>query len=1296
MTLEAILKAAEEQKIGEEKSLVEGTGPLPLVPVVPGATPPPPPIVQPPQSQIFGVDIPRIPSPLAVAGDFLTEAGLPNNPFSIVEGAVEASADWVLEQFTHKQEEIDQRKKGLDVRQRSLSEPLAKAVRSKQSSLGGWLSMNEIDPEFTKRAAQGALSALWNEDARKRNLVLPTGDVKNYAPSQFDVRLNTDTNELTFKNPETGDRLPFDSYAITPEDFSHILTELKPFLWELGGAAVGSVTGTGVGSIGGPTIAARTGVMGGIAGEALGAIQGTYDRRVDALREQSYRPVHWIMPSDDPSDKTIPINGRKDSRGPLRWVFWNAGTGEEGGGFHDSAARPTYTDASVFATGAATQALFSTLGAGAATVLYKLYRWNKGSAGANIIGDVATAKDFERAMASQGKAVSSGELLAKDLNTPQLFTRYANELDRLAGEASAAGNKAAYNRLKSEALHFRKIGSTYQSQLMGLSGGAAAGTEATQAIARTALEKEGLNVAQVVGGPPTAPGIRTAEDIADAQILDTGEALVQTLSQDAAQQADAGLFAINGAFRELERSLLEIGGVLRRGQDPNTAGNIGPSSAPFRDLSDRLEQMKSYLFQGSKPDGTAGDSYFDTTYGHADDALRLAVTAGNAPNRITIRAPAQFRAARRRIAGAGRDLELVDPFIKKVSAEVGLPIPTYKDEKVFGLGPNVEIKGSVGLISRRLKELRAMKSELKTGEQRSAAEQFDRALVNLRERLAKQSEPYRRGTSEQKDEIIARLNGLNEVDESYHAAQQIYSRSSIGKALLAAGNKTDSVEQSATFFKTLIPPNASSTDLQDLLVSLNHPKFGIRMSEDITAENLLTNGLYQTYLDAVYGGVKLDDILRDRANITTLFDPKKHAEFIQQYGNVFKRLLPDRMGNRSGDEVFQDLVNDPPKMFALVRDRLDAYKKFQSAVENNKALENAGLSAPFDPATAVSEVLTRSPSSYSKLREVVDGLSVNPTQKKQLIADLDEAVKSFFVRRVTTESPSGGVRIDGAAIQKTLKKFLDVKADEGKLGQAMASVFKPDQIRRMQSIGKDLEVLETAARTEGSMWMPPLTGSVLDKKTPLGAVARVYVGVLNTRARALTAAQRLLGGKAEKVILDALLNPKVAKDLVSKRVSKPGMMKKLLINLVGSRTGVYFNEDELDDVLNIADITGEEIEAERLFMPKRPKPGPYPDVRAIQELEAEVQVPGFNIPSYEAVRKTIPYSDVITPDISRLQRPGTVSASPELTDVVRQGAEQLPGVGIASLREAEQRKMIGLPFNKGGIVNARPRRQIVL
>ena len=62
MSLEAILKAAEEQKIGEEESLVQGTGPLPLIPVVPGTVPPQTPTISTTPPQFLGVDIPQIPS----------------------------------------------------------------------------------------------------------------------------------------------------------------------------------------------------------------------------------------------------------------------------------------------------------------------------------------------------------------------------------------------------------------------------------------------------------------------------------------------------------------------------------------------------------------------------------------------------------------------------------------------------------------------------------------------------------------------------------------------------------------------------------------------------------------------------------------------------------------------------------------------------------------------------------------------------------------------------------------------------------------------------------------------------------------------------------------------------------------------------------------------------------------------------------------------------------------------------------------------------------------------------------
>ena len=64
MTLDAIVGAFEEAEEGAEQSLLEGTGPLPFVPMVPGAsTAAPVTTAQPtqPPAQILGVDVPKIP-----------------------------------------------------------------------------------------------------------------------------------------------------------------------------------------------------------------------------------------------------------------------------------------------------------------------------------------------------------------------------------------------------------------------------------------------------------------------------------------------------------------------------------------------------------------------------------------------------------------------------------------------------------------------------------------------------------------------------------------------------------------------------------------------------------------------------------------------------------------------------------------------------------------------------------------------------------------------------------------------------------------------------------------------------------------------------------------------------------------------------------------------------------------------------------------------------------------------------------------------------------------------------------
>ena len=1292
MTLDAIVGAFEEAEEGAEQSLLEGTGPLPFVPMVPGAsTAAPVTTAQPtqPPAQILGVDVPKIPSP----GEVLKGLGLVNI-FEPLEIAGEKAADWLVELVTHKEEEKKVSDAGGDTRQEDMSDALQIAVQSKQKSLGGWLAMGDLDPGFPKRAAEGALSAIWNQDEKKRSSVFPPEERRYYAPSEFNVSLNTDTGDLVFTNPDTGRVTPFDSYAITPADFSQILTDLKPAAYEVAGAIVGSVLGTAIGGFSGrPEIAYRTGVMAGVLGEALGAIQANYDRRTGALLEQGLRPVKWSLPTDDPDDpyhQNLRPEGEQNDRGPLRWVFWNKGGGE--GGFFDGTEK-TYTDAAVFSKGAFTQGLWAAGGAGVAGLLYKLYRWNRGSPGANIIGDISSSRDLARAIRAQGRDVDAGNLLAQSLNTPQIMFRYADDLGRQASEASAAGNKRLYDKLKREELRYRDKGEQFQSALIGLGGGTT-GIHTAEDIARQTIEREtGIETSQVIGGPSATRGGITAEDIADQEILETGELIISSLSDDAAARATAGLTAVTSSVDGLKRALLNVSGQLRRGD--NAAG-VEASQAPFVALTKKIDEAKTYLFGGVDPATgrpTKSSFFEDELFVPARDGLNKAV---GFPKRITISAPSRLKNIRAAaLKRKNNELPEIDSFIRGLAQDLNLPQPVLKAERITGF-KGAEVTASVDLISNKIKELRALKGNLKTDSQHKVAEELDRTLVSLRAQLARNSDAYKSEAG--KAQINARLRELSKVDKQYAEAKRIYSRSVITDARNAVADRPVS-ERNGAFFEKLIPPGIAPDDLDIILNDLKHGDFGLRTSDTITVENMLTDGLFQTYINKVYKGADVEDLIRDfGGDLKPHYNLKAHNEFMDQYGTIFKRLLTDPKADAATVEraarLFDEFSTEPVKMFREIGARVDAYKALNRAIENKSYLKDLGIDAPFDPATTVDKILTQSPSSYSIFRTLVKDLKVNPDVRNKILADMDDTVKSLFIRKVGSFSPSGGISIDGKKIQEVLRRSREVD-EQGRLGDALATVFTGKERDTLKRLGRDLEILQHEAEVSGKI-LPHLKNSLLDFRTPIGAMARVYVGVLNTRARALTAAQRVLGGKAERVLLDALLHPEKALKLSSKRISKPGPFKKSLINLIGATTGVYLGEDDADEIANIAQITTGDIEFESALLPEREKQGAYPDVRKTKIYDVPVKVPSLNIPSYETLLQTIPFADVVMPESVRSQRPFTVESPPGLTQAIQQGAEKLPGVGIASLREAEQRKMIGLPFNKGGIVNARRPRQIVL
>ena len=87
-----------------------------------------------------------------------------------------------------------------------------------------------------------------------------------------------------------------------------------------------------------------------------------------------------------------------------------------------------------------------------------------------------------------------------------------------------------------------------------------------------------------------------------------------------------------------------------------------------------------------------------------------------------------------------------------------------------------------------------------------------------------------------------------------------------------------------------------------------------------------------------------------------------------------------------------------------------------------------------------------------------------------------------------------------------------------------------------------------------------------------------------------------------------------------------------------------------------------------------------------------MKIPDLVVPGQDIVKQIPLVGSMLAPFVGK--EPQVLKASP----AVQQGLGSLQQRGVDILRDVEQRKLAGIPapMNKGGIVNARPRRQIVL
>jgi|10_taG_2_1085330.scaffolds.fasta_scaffold06987_1 hypothetical protein len=1263
--LDKLNAARESERAGEEETLAKGTPPLPYTPNIPAASGP------------AAAPVQSIPEPEGVLetvhrgffdpGWLLERAGAVNNPFSLVKEGAEVTAEAIDEAVTNRRKERELADQGVDVRHGGLTDAQGDAVRSMQAQTANILSMHELEPEFVSNTLNGILSAKFNKVEEDMG-----SDVR-YAPSQFQVALDTKTGRLLFTHPVTQQRTPIDSYAVTSEDFTHVMEQMKPLLWEMGLGVAGTVVG-GLGAglaTRNPTAAARAATVTGGLAEIFGAVFAKYDQRASALRMAGYRPVRWNMEEN-----------REDAAAPLRWMFYNAGRGLDGRNepFPDPGEK-SWTDANVFLEGAGTAAAFALGGQVAMKGLYGLYRLSKRGAAGKELSDIASARDFEKALRQRDIEVGEGEVLKQSLNTPQVMANYADHLALQASEEATKGNFRRARKLRDEASYYRRIGDDYNNKLSDLGVG---GTGQAQANIDQAGVEE---IRKVTGVDPELriPGSATGE-VVDEQLIDVGRRVINTVAESDAQKVATNLDTMRGASDNLRQQLIEQGRLMRGGPEVSGAGttlDVFPSQSPSIKLQQAFDDTKEFLVGGDK-------SWWSTKVSKpANQAVQDLVGGRN----ITIRAPDTLRLTRARVLRQGISSR-VDEFTKHVARTVNLPEPKMVGGNVQFGGPNVEVTTNLKDVSSMIRELRVLKGEVaNSANDMRVANELEGTLLDLRKRLVQGSPKYLGGTNVEKAAIRKALRGLDEADALYNETMGLYSRGRIGAAMQIANRQpvgpTD--QRSTTFFQTLIPPNSSAEDVGMLLNSLNRSDIGLRAADDVSAEQLLRSGLYQTYLNKVVGEENIVDAIARRGTgkeaLRRVFNIDKHREFMSEYGHALRALTPSQ-GNRSADEVFQELNDRPEALYKIVRDNLDARKKLETALNESSSLKALGID-PTRPDIAVSDVLTRAPENYGALRKLVGGLEVEDTVKETLLKDMDESVKSMFVRMITTRTPGRGVSIDPTLLQEALQRVRAGGEEAFRFRSALEVVYSKGELEQMGKIAQGLEVLNQSARTGTSL--PDLKGTLLDNRKAFGAIARWYVGVLNTRARALTSVQRVAGRKTEQALLKALTDPKEAQKLLKGTIPKAGLLGRSILNLVGATTGVYYSQEEAEEIAEFSKLKPGDISRERLG-------GPMPDVdrdktTSYRDLRTPMKIPEFNIPAAESLAKLPVVGQYAAPYVAG-QTPATLTVPP----VVQQGLGKLQQKGVDWLRDVEQRKLAGIPapMNKGGIVNARPRRQIVL
>ena len=449
------------------------------------------------------------------------------------------------------------------------------------------------------------------------------------------------------------------------------------------------------------------------------------------------------------------------------------------------------------------------------------------------------------------------------------------------------------------------------------------------------------------------------------------------------------------------------------------------------------------------------------------------------------------------------------------------------------------------------------------------------------------------------------------------------------------------------------------------------------------ARNLFIHGLKQKALSAraqtELNFVQSGAIEAGAPGVRLQLDPVELGKYLSERETSFKGLFSEAEQN--------EISNIGSSSAALV----EQAKKFQDLV---KEFEKRGVELTNEDRVGVTGLAVKAVEEGATFLKSLKRLIYKGTREgatRQAADQTWNAIQYTGAQRLIFED-TAALRTPTGVLQEIVDPTKIIKNIQANSGAFEALVGK----QQAQNVEELLRMWEGAFRPERTGAGGPAERHWLEKQGQKFAyVARPVFGVLNRRALVANTARQFIGDSLADSYVEALLNPqKTAMWVRAMRASKRGEnVAQLLSTLVGAH---WYDEESEAYRTYIAPVPESNRELRETVYER-----PIEEQRKIPSIEPRRQPPpapapplGFLKEWDTSLRKEYPWLNQVSGALgTRPQdRPPPQAAPQAATGIGSLGVPTASGV----LRQRALNQLTGAPFNKGGIVNARRPRQIVL